>query len=107
MENIIAGILVGSYSFAKYYIYWLTDTRIIKIISEINDEIIWRYQRPLTYIKCIQLYDAIKTVNASSVDVGRGVLGGPTITILVENNPAVIFSVCFCCHELGIIKDIR
>lgn len=108
MGNLIAGSLVGTYQVARYHICQMTDGIFIRLVSETNDQMVQRHGHSLTYIKCMQLYDAIKTIdNVSGVGLGRDVLGGPTITILEGTNPAVTFSVCFCCHELGIIEDNR
>jgi hypothetical protein len=96
------------YNFTMYYIHWFTDRDYINTISILNDDLVKRFNRPLTYTKSMQLYDALGTVKSNaSLYITRDILGGPVISILVDGQLTISFSLCTCCPDMGIIEDKR
>lgn len=108
-NSIMGSYLSAVYSGSAYYIHWFTDRNYIDVISNLNDELIQRFNCSLTYSKSIQLYDALHTIKSENMSfgIGRGLLDTPVIIIIADENPMIVFSLCSCCSELGIITDNR
>lgn len=102
--------LAKAYDVLEYYIHWFTDRPYIDAISNLNDELVKRFNYSLTYTKSMQLYNTVGNIKSHDLSfaVGQDSLGGPIIAIISEEGQTlVLFSLCFCCSKLGLIEDKR